>query len=177
MKRFKKIWLTTIILAVISGILIDYLTLINIPGAIWKVITWFMHLFLFKTSFPVWGIILLMLTIPFLIILFILLFYNKKSFKNYTSDTFFGVLWEWDYDFGEIYKEGIRARCPQCKTILKIVQEPDIPFGHIANLKCTHCGFHKKFTFDSHELRDRVKKEIDRKIITEEYKKIVQQAD
>lgn len=176
MKRFKKIWLPTIILSVISGILIDWLTPVNIPGAIWKAITWFMHFFLLKMSLPVWGIILLMLTIPFLIGLFILLFHSN-SVENYLSDTFFEVLWEWCYIRGKIYDEKIIARCPHCKTILKIVQEPEPPFGYITNLECTHCGFHKKFTFNSHELRDRVTKEIDRKITTGEYKKIVQQAD
>ena len=117
-----------------------------------------------------------MLTIPFLIGLFILLFRNS-SVENYLSDTFFEVLWEWCYVRGEIYDEKIIARCPHCKTILKPVQESKYPYGHITNLICTHCGFHKKFAFNSHELRDRVKKEIDRKIITEEYKKIVQQPD
>jgi len=177
MKRFKKIWLP-IIVSVISGILINWLTPVNIPGAIWKAITWFMHFFSIKMSFPVWGIILLMLTIPFLIGLFILLFRNN-SVENYLSDTFFEVLWDWRYIGGKIYDEKMIARCPHCKTILKPVQEGETsyPFGYITNLECTHCGFHKKFTFDSHELRDRVKKEIDRKIITGEYKKNAQQAD
>ena len=177
MKISKKIWLT-IISTVIGGILLDLLTPLNIPGIIWKAITWFMYFFLIKIHLPVWSIILLMLTIPFLIGLFILLFRNN-SVGNYLSDTFFGVLWNWRYIGGKIYDEKIIARCPHCKTILKPVQgeETSYPFRDITTLVCTHCEFHKKFDFDFHELRNRIKKEIDRKIITEEYKKIVQQAD
>ena len=173
MQISKKIWLT-IILAIIStvigGILLDLLTPLNIPGIIWKAITWFMHFFLIKIHLPVWSIILLMLTIPFLIGLFILLFRNN-SFENYLSDTFFEVLWEWRYTRGKIYNEKIIARCPKCKTILKMVSESEPPFGYITNLVCNHCEFHKKFTFEPHELLDQVKKEIDRKIFTGEYKK------
>jgi len=170
MKISKKIWLT-IISTVIGGILLDLLTPLNIPVIIWKAITWFMHFFLFKIHLPVWSIILLMLTIPFLIGLFILLFRNN-SFEKYLSDTFFEVLWEWRYSRRKIDNKKIIARCPKCKTILKTISEPEPPFGYITNLVCTHCGFHKKFTFEPHELLDQVKKEIDRKIFTGEYKKM-----
>jgi hypothetical protein len=177
MKKFKKI-LLPIILTIISGVIINWLTPIDIPGAIWKAITWFMHLFLLKICFSVWGIILLMLIIPFLIGLFNLLF-RSNSVENYLSDTFFGVLWDWRYRYirGKKYTEEIIARCPHCKTILKPSRESSYPFGYTNNLVCTHCEFCKKFDFGYDELLDRVKKEIDRKIITGEYKKIAQQAD
>ena len=174
MKIIKKFWYL-IFLPVLIILIADWLTPIDIPGNTWKAFLWFINLFLIKVYLPIWGIILLMLAIPFLFISFYLLFHNNKSFENYRSDTFFEVLWEWDYDFGEIYKEGIKARCPHCKTILKI--DENRTYNIVTITKCTHCGFHKKFTFGSHELRDRVIKEIDRKITTGEYKKIVQQAD
>lgn len=167
----KKFWFL-IILPVIIGLLINWLTPIDIPGTIWKVFFWFIHLFLIKIYLPVWGIILLILTVPFLIILFVLLFDNDKSVENYRSDTFFEVLWEWDYDFeGKIWDERIKARCPRCKTILKIVEDSEPPYGYFTNLTCTHCGLLKKINFNSDELRNRIKKEIERKIHTGEYKK------
>ena len=122
MKRFKKIWLP-IILSDISGILINWLTPVNIPGAIWKIITWFVGLFVIKATLPVWSIILLMLVIPLLIgivIVFFLLRTNStETYLKYTSDTFFGIPWHWSYDGGNVYDVDIIPRCPSCKTLLQ----------------------------------------------------------
>ena len=173
MKRFKKIWLP-IILSVVSGILIDWLTPINIPGAIWKIITWFVGLFVIKATLPVWGIILLMLVIPLLIgivIVFFLLRTNStETYLTYTSDTFFRISWNWRYTGNKLYKEDIIPRCPSCKTLL----QPSNVVVNEFTFICSHCGFQKEFEYSYDELLNRVKKEIDRKIITEEYKTVRQ---
>jgi len=173
MKRFKKIWLP-IIVSVISGILINWLTPLNIPGAIWKIITWFVGLFVIKATLPVWGIILLMLVIPLLIgivIVFFLLRTNStETYLTYTSDTFFGISWYWRYTGNKLYKEDIIPRCLSCKTLL----QPSNVVVNEFTLICSHCGFQKEFEYSYDELLNRVKKEIDRKIITEEYKTVKQ---
>ena len=171
MKGFKKIWLL-FFLPVIIGLLINWLTPINIPGAIWKTIVWFGDLFVIKINLPIWGIILLMFTIPLLIgvILFLQRTSSTVTYLAYTSDTFFGISWHWSYDGGNVYDEDIIPRCPSCKTLLQ-------PSNMVVNefiLVCSHCGFQKEFEYSYDELLNRVKKEIDRKIVTKEYKKIVQ---
>lgn len=168
MKRFKKIWLL-FFLPVIIGLLINWLTPINILGAIWKTITWFTALFIIKVTLPVWGIIVLMLA-PLLIIaaLFLYRTYSAETYLTYTSDTFFGILWHWSYDRGTVYE--VLHRCPSCKLIL----QPSNTAVTTFTLICSHCGFEKDFRCGYGELLNRVKKEIDRKIITEEYKTIKQ---
>ena len=117
LKRFKKICLS-IIVTVVSGILINSLTPFKILGAIWKAITWFARLFMIKVTFPVWGIIILMLT-PLLIrlVLFLYRTSSAETYLTYTSDTFFGISWYWSYDGGTVYN--VLHRCPLCKTILQ----------------------------------------------------------
>ena len=171
MKGFKKIWLL-FFLPVIIGLLINWLTPINIPGAIWKTIVWFGDLFVIKINLPIWGIILLMFAIPLLIgvILFLHRISSAETYLAYTSDTFFGISWHWSYDGGNVYDVDIIPRCPSCKTLLQ-------PSNMVVNeftLVCSHCGFQKEFEYSYDELFNRVKKEIDRKIITKEYKTVKQ---
>ena len=168
MEKFKKIGLF-IILSVVCSLLVNWLTPINILGAIWKSITWFAVLFIIKVTLPVWGIIVLMLT-PLLIglVLFLYRTYSAETYLTYTSDTFFGISWHWSYDRGTVYK--VLHRCPSCKLIL----EPSNTAVTIFTLFCSHCGFQKDFEYSYGELLNRVKKEIDRKIHTEEYKTVKQ---
>lgn len=171
MKRFKKIWLL-LLLPVIIGLLITWLAPIDIPGIIWKAITWFAGFFVIKATLPVWGLILLMLAIPFLIgvVLFVALTRSTENYLKYTSDTFFGISWYWSYDGGTVYDVDIFPRCPSCKTLL----QPSNIVVNEFNLVCSHCGFQKEFRYSYSELLNRVKKEIDRKITTEEHKTVKQ---
>ena len=171
MKRFKGIFLF-IILPVIISLLVNWLTPINIPGTIWKIITWFAGLFVIKATLPVWGIILLMLVIPLLIgiVFFLLRTSSTETYLTYISDIFFEISWHWRYTGNKLYNEDIIPRCPSCKTLL----QPSNVVVNEFTFICSHCGFQKEFEYSYDELLNRVKKEIDRKIITEEYKTVKQ---
>lgn len=176
MNKLNKIWLL-LLLPVVVGLMVNWLTPIDIIGALWKAIKLFVGLFVVKVTFPVWGVILLMLVIPLLIgaiLMMVGLRRTEESHLTYLADNFFGVSWDWKYVGGHLYDEDIVPRCPQCKTVLQPVQESAFNVVDDVTLACHHCGFKTRFDFNLHTLFDRVKREIDRKIVTGEYKAVQQ---
>ena len=163
MKRFKKLWFL-LLLPVVVGLLVNWLTPIDIPGAIWSAVKWFFGLFLVTSMLPVWGIILLMLTIPLVLGVGLLFLGRAETHLTYTSDTFFGISWHWSYVGGQLYDQDITPRCPHCKTVLEPVHESAYAVVDDITLACHHCGFKKRFEFNLVTLLDRVKLEVDRKI-------------
>ena len=165
----------------VVGLLLNWLTPVDVPGALWSAIRWFFGLFLITFTLPIWAILLLMLAIPLvfgigLVLIFVFRRPQRSSpaYTSYTSDDFFGVSWHWSYLGGRLSDETIMPRCPGCKTILDATYEPgDVIAGHIT-LVCHHCGFRKRLKFDRDTVLDRVKREIDRKIVSGEYKTVEQ---
>ena len=166
MKHIKKLWLL-LLLPVVIGLLVNWLTPINIPGSIWAVIKWIGSLFVSKFTLPVWAILFLMLALPTLILVAKAL--SRHSHMNYVSDKFFDIMWHWQYVRGKLDVRNFVPRCPVCTCILEIVEEwgeDDII------LLCHHCGFKKKFeVVHMDTLLDQVKREIDLKITTGKYLK------
>jgi len=171
-KHIKKFWLLLIV-PVAVGLLVNWLTPFDIPAAVWSVLKWIWSLLVAKFSLPVWLILLLMLMIPAFILILIAVFLNRsgETHLTYVSDNFFGISWHWQYTWGELYDESIVPRCPQCKSVLQPVEESGYRVVDDITLLCHHCGFKQRFEFNLHTLVDRVKREIDRKIVTREYLK------
>jgi len=173
MKRLKSLWLLLVV-PVIVGVLIDRFTKIDLIGAMWSGLRWVGHLFVISCSLPVWGIILLMLALPAVLLLLVLMLARHEpdpSYEDYTSDSFFGISWHWRLYGGRLDDHPPTARCPHCSGLL----EPQLVWNRV-KLACDHCGFEKTFEgMDGTALQERVRKEIDRKLVTGEWKAVVRQ--
>lgn len=167
----------TIAITVIGGLLVNWLTPINIPGYIWSFLSSIVRLFVVKITLPVWAIIILIFLLPvarFLI--------QKKQvhqnlnkadssdsgFLKYTSGDFFGIGWHWDYRGNKIDSSSITARCPKCKCLLDWVRESSFRMIKDITLICPHCNFRKEFKLDEKAIVRKVEQEIDREIISKE---------
>jgi len=174
MKKLRSLWLLLIV-PVVVGVVIDRFTKIDLIGAVWVGLRWVGHLFVVSFTLPVWGIILLMLVLPAILALLEFVLARRQpdeSYEDYTSDTFFGISWHWRYCRGRLVDD-VTARCPRCSGLLDSHE-----WGYSLTLTCDHCGFEKSFNnMDSLTLRERVRKEIDRKLVTGEYKSVVRRDD
>ena len=133
---------------------------------------WIGSLFVAKIALPVWAILLVMLAPPAVIIIVIRSLMNpaRESHFTYIYDRFFEIDWYWRYLDGRIWEKYIIPRCPNCKSQLQPFQESGFIIIDHVTLRCHHCGFNKRFEFNYEALLDRVKREVDRKIVTGEYK-------
>jgi len=97
--------------------------------------------------------------------------------NNYTADNFFGIKWRWRYTSGRLNDPC--AYCPTDDTILVYRREFDrasmfIGGSHAITLHCDTCG--RQFCpFDGNDthLIEKVMRQIDRKIRTNEWKQAV----
>jgi hypothetical protein len=98
------------ILTVVAGLLVNWVTPIDIPGRAWIALKWIRSLVLINYPLPVWAILLLlMLALPSLVLTVLALFPRRrmeyaavqKSYLSYVSDTFFGISWHWKYIGGQ----------------------------------------------------------------------------
>ncbi len=105
---------------------------------------------------------------------------NVEGSESYTSDEFFELFWEWDWGHGDIYNQTIVALCPRCKTRLEALRPSEplqlaemIGYGGSGRVRmlCTNCLFEKQFPGTLDRLVEEVKKQIERKIRTGEYKR------
>src|SRR5690554_5977238 len=125
-KKKSKLW-GALLLPVIIGLLVNWLTPINVPALIWKVLKWFFSLFIVKFTLPVWAILLLMSAIP-LVCLVVFLFSLKNSDScsdvlSYISDTFYGIEWHWRYNGSQVDEYYLTPRCMRCSCVLTPVDE------------------------------------------------------
>ena len=161
---------------VIAPLLVIWLTPYNPFGVIWSGITWFVRLFIIKVSLPIWLIIILILAISVLSrgasFSFTADGDSAGTYLNYTSDKFFGILWRWKYTANKLYDEHIVPRCPSCMTLLRATEETSYRMIDEVTLTCPNCDFKRRFEYSLDDLLDRIRREIDRKIVTDEYKTV-----
>lgn len=87
----------------------------------------------------------------------------SNSFEDYVEDKIASVWWEWDaFNFDET----LTPICPKCMFELSILQPPHDP----CKMVCQRCSFKKNFGDNYDEIKMLVKKEIDRRFRTREYK-------
>ena len=95
---------------------------------------------------------------------------RPAHFTDYTEDTFFGVVWRWGYQQGQLLRPA--GFCPACDTRL-VYSEPFR--GICVNLICEHC--HKVVYEGEGGLEDalnRVERQVERKIRSGEWQHIVE---
>lgn len=112
---------------------------------------------------------------------------DEKDPNDYTADKIFGVLWEWRWD--RFSPDKFIPICPECGLTLEIsgayplppedeeekhttVPAPKLgpPVG--SQTECEKCAFEKEWDMKPDELRKRVKKEIVRRLRSDEWKDV-----
>ncbi len=99
-----------------------------------------------------------------------------RHWKEYTSDSIFGVSWLWGYLANSLDDDRLVAFCPaqSCRCRLDIVEDYNRGYGSWlgnapATATCVSCGFRREFEWPISELRRRVLLEIERRLRTGEY--------
>lgn len=103
-------------------------------------------------------------------IIYFLFFRNKVDYHQYKDDTLYDVHWKWEWKKDDIIN--LKCHCPICDDIL--VYENDYIL-HKTYFLCPTCDIQKAVIGggDSKYSMGIVKREINRKIRTEEYLKII----
>jgi hypothetical protein len=134
-----------------------------------------------RVVMPRWYYYLLLLCGLALLVRVVIGFRNRTKIKeesisstDYQRDTFFGIVWRWDYfSSGEISDEMLAPYCPTDDTLL--VKNPKFSFDNVnAEFYCETC----KKVFTPREgsgvtLKGKVIRQIDRKIRVGEWRELV----
>lgn len=104
------------------------------------------------------------------IILYYVFFMAKEDFYKYTQDDLYNVPWRWEWKKKDIIN--LKCHCPQCDEVL--VYENDYLL-HKTYFLCPSCDSQKAVIGggDSKYAFGIVKREINRKIRTKEYKELI----
>ena len=131
-----------------------------------------------RFALPLWTIILLFLSGPFLFgsLIGLVSLYQKTTapHREYQQDEVFGVDWQWQYEGNHFDVFSFWGSCPNCRCRLTIREsmEGTILFSMDGTvLFCQHCGFSRTFPEQSLDnLKRSVAIEIERRIRTGEYR-------
>jgi hypothetical protein len=109
-----------------------------------------------KISLPIWIIVLILASaLKHLFSKFTI--QREPEWLQYTKDTFFGVVWRWEYSGNRIVQP--IAYCPEDDTQLTVDRDAILP---ILNFTCDTCG--KDYGEFEEEYSDRVMRQIDQKV-------------
>lgn len=135
---------------------------------------------------PNW-LIYFLVTVVLFVVFFVagfLLVNRKGNYNRYKKDVFFNAEWRWKYVNG--VPDNLWSVCPACKT--QLVYSTDMSFGHFVGMSsgrgdvdttthfCETCQSKGGPFPGSHaELVSRVKRQIHRKLETEQWRKVVEE--
>jgi hypothetical protein len=88
---------------------------------------------------------------------------NKNRKMSYDKDEVWGLIWEWE---GRRDIVDLKAFCPKCKAELKFVYR----YGANNKYACLLCDFEQKITLPEHEFQELVRREIEKRKRTDEWK-------
>lgn len=170
--RKRNIILTSIILPLIVGILVEIFTSVEIINFLISIIKYIGAFFIIEFSISVWLFLIIIITsigIGAGVLLFINRTPQKETHKYYRRDRIFGIDWQWDWYLRDV--TNLIPLCPQCSYQPEIERE-NVPstYSDKAKIYCENCGFRKKWDVQPAKLKERVTKEIHRKLRTGEYK-------
>ena len=168
-ERFVKFWKKWFVLISVIVLIIGLIGL-------WKanLLKWLQY----QITWPVWALILLSLSGLVIASLIRALTDSLGRIPEhflYISDNVFGVEWHWRYQEGKLYEKYFEPFCPnvECSCILEPVRRSAYQAIDDVALVCDRCGFTKDFEYNWDQLRWKVVKEIDRRIRTGEFKKVL----
>jgi hypothetical protein len=181
MRKFlKKVWidpvwskvLGAIILALISGI-VEFFTKVKPLTCIFNLLKQFIIIFAYKITIPIWGLILIALPTIFFIVIFIIILISKPpprliSWQDYKMDNIDGIKWVWSWYRNDV--SDLIALCPVCMCELESKQHP---YKLGTDLYCQKCDKYIDLNTSMNEFKEKVKKEIRRRVRTGEYKDVV----
>jgi hypothetical protein len=173
MIRNKKRWIAGIVTGVITTVIADCLTKLNLIANAFRGIRWFFGLFASTIEFPIWGLMVIWFSGPLLIAIISWLANRKESDPalDYKADSIFGVNWHWDYSGGGSIIR-LYPTCPTCSMELKAVDVRSYEVVPRTSLICEGCNFRTEpFAGHPSDVECLVEKEIRRRIRTDQYKK------
>jgi hypothetical protein len=183
MKWLKSIWKdpvgSAVIGAVISAIIISLATYFL---GLWpKILGFLMIAFLYLNSsikLPIWLILILVPVLLFAFPIIKSISPEKENFPRfieYTSDSLFGINWNWEWAEPDMFEakyriRNLRPRCPLCGAALDVNQF-NRPQVTCINDSCSWCW--NRLAYNSYnqpwDLRNKVLNEIDRKIYVDQF--------
>lgn len=156
--------------SVVAAIIVDHFI------GLGRALLFIWHLLTARVGVPVWLLSLLFITLA---LLFYLVGRNALRglvlpFLAYREDVIFGIRWRWNYAGNQI--SGLRCYCPKCDTLLLYENGLEYSIGErfISNtiFTCEHCRWHsEKMPGKEEEVEDRVRRQIERKARSGEWKK------
>ena len=167
---------------VVVGLLTECFTPVNVLGLLGNTTSAIRSLLGTVVFLPFWALVLMSFIWPILHTVARCLPSTEEEedlppemeFLTYTSDSFFGVKWLWPYAGNRIDADKITARCPECECLLDWVKESGFQVIDDITLICPHCGFRKHFKRNEEGITRLVQQQIDRKIVTGEFRKYAQ---
>lgn len=115
-------------------------------------------------------VVLAFVIVAIVVILYIVFFRNEEDFHNYVEDRLYEIPWRWEWKKDLIVN--LKCHCPTCDEVL--VYEND-NILHKTYFLCPSCDTQKAVIGggDSKYAFGIVKREIQRKIRTKEFKELI----
>jgi hypothetical protein len=179
---FKAHW-KKVALILLMGFLCSYY-FENLFNFIQKIPSWF------SRPVPFWLIPLVLLgaVVLVLVLLAVLLVVWKirkmpnarqLTYLDYIEDEMFGVIWNWDYHGGRINTDILMAICPRKGCGNQLRPKEDFHRATMqrltppVSLTCRNCNFSQPFDSDLEELKGDVAEEIQRRVRTGHFMKVL----
>lgn len=159
-------------------IVVDYLT----DWKIFSLLKSFLYFVFVKTvPLPVWAVLILsVLGISHLIVLLYKNFAstNYSVSAMYNRDVVYDILWQWDWNAGQINLNTLFPICPICSYDMEELSHggwlelnqtslgngPDMISGKQTNVQCDNCRYSKSFQKEKSDLHKDVSREVIRRI-------------
>ena len=185
----KKIWTKITENPLSATIIGTIIATLLVSGWFWtSLYSFFTYRLYFHFFLDVWMVILWVLAVILILISsFVLgMFYLRRllrgslsepPWEQYISDTIFDIQWGWQWHYYKL--SYLTALCPKCSNRLDF--ENTYVQNNIRSLKpgcifiCDNCDFKREFPRKSvSEILLKIKKEVDRRIRTGEFKQILE---
>jgi hypothetical protein len=126
-----------------------------------------------------WYWVLILYFVITIIAIAVLIFQSHiPDWKQYRADTFFDIVWRWDFDGRDGFSYHITPFCPRCDRGLELgKQEDSMRAGYDVpdTLSCRHHGVIHTFAGPYDRLERIIKDEVLRKLRNGEWKTVVEQ--
>ncbi|WP_127486813.1 hypothetical protein [Paenibacillus ehimensis] len=172
---------------IIVGSITSFITL----GIITPIVAYLKSVSILNSLFLIWEFILSIfnfkISLWIIIVSIILFVIVRKLIKNadiekdfnpfstYKEDIIDGIKWEWKWIPSSsgytLPKNSPVPTCNNCKGFLVSEHERYYPYGNL--LVCEHCSFEKKITIDLKDYREKIRREIFRRVRSGEWKSSV----
>ena len=178
------VWIGSIVAAVLTAVLTNWLTPLPVFGFIRVVVVTCWRFVTNPVALPLWALIVIAFAYPVLVncVRCIASLFRSDAnvdarplFEKYTTDHFLDVEWHWSYANRKINDDTITARCPHCKCLLDWRRLSGWDIVDCITLVCPECGFQKAFEQNEPQLVRLIHQKIDRKLVTKEYRDVIQE--